>query len=354
MKLLQIGPYPPPLGGWSFHIKVFKDYLDSAGIENEVLDVGENRTVKGRTCIDIQGPFDYFFKVFRFCWKKYLIYIHCNGNAVTGLVLTVVAQIIALLMLKRCLISFHAGVLQKCFMKQISQQKILAYISFHLARGIICNSEEVKEQILKFGLVVERVHAIPCFSEQYIQHERKLTKEEQHFIEKHVPIFSSYIFFREEYDPDTLIDAVKIIHKKHPIVGVVIIGSLDGVDRYRLKIQQYGLQDNILLVGEKCHDGFLSIVAASDLVIRTPVSDGVCSSVMEALALKVPVIASDNGTRPNNVVLYEPGSARDLSSKCLESLCNIEELRRRLSGVVRRDAIREEFELLSSYAKKSS
>ena len=351
MKLLQIGPYPPPLGGWSFHIKVFKDYLDSIEIINEVLDIGENRKVKGRRCIDVQGPFDYFLKVSRYCIRKYRIYIHLNGNTVTGLVLTLIAQLLALLTFQKSLLSFHAGVVQECFKKGFTIQKILSFILFHLASGIICNSKAVKEQIItNFAVPPKKVYPIPCFSMQYIEHEHVLTDEEKDFLANHSPIFSSYVFFRDEYDPDTLIEALKLIKEKHPSFGAIIIGSLEGVEPYKKKIKLYNLHDNILLVGEKNHDNFLTIVENSHLVIRTPVSDGVCSSVMEALAIKVPVVGSNNNTRPQEVILFKPGNAADLASNVIETLRNLDQIKDNLAGIVRHDAIKEELDFLLQFS----
>lgn len=350
MKLLQIGPYPPPVGGWSFHIKVFREYLDAAGIVNEVLDIGASRKQPGRQCIDVQGPVDYLRKVWRYCRQNYLLYIHLNGNALTGLVLTLLAQLLAGLGRQKSLLSFHAGVVQRCFDPSLSPQRILARLSFYLASGIVCNSEAVKQELVKLGVPAGKVYPIPCFSMQYVKHEPVLTSAEQHFIASHSPIFSSYIFFRAEYDPATLIEALTILKQRHPGFGIIIIGSLDGAEPYIQQIEALGLQEHILLVGEKSHDNFLSIVEQSHLVIRTPISDGVCSSVMEALALKIPVVASDNHTRPPEVILFEAKNAASLAAQVTATLDDLASIRKGLAGVVRRDAIQEELAFLREFS----
>ena len=350
MKLLQIGPYPPPVGGWSFHIKVFKKYLDSLDINNDVLDIGESRKVKGRECIDVQGVVDYIVKVFGFCRRRYRIYIHLNGNTTMGFFLTLLAQLLGLITCQRCLLSFHAGTLQKCFEKGLSIHKILAILSFKLSGGIICNSESVKHEIVAFGIRYENVYPIPCFSMQYIKHDHELTVEEENFCNNHSPLFSSYVFFREEYDPDTLFEALRLLKKEYPSFGALIIGSLEGVAPYKQKIVQFALETNVLLAGEKKHDNFLSIVERSDLVIRTPMSDGVCSSVMEALALKIPVVASDNHTRPQEVTLFEAGNVESLTGKVVETMRNLDKVKESLADTVQRDAIQEELEFLMKFS----
>lgn len=349
MKLLQIGPYPPPLGGWSFHIKIFQEYLDSLKIENRVLDIGENRKIKKPGCVDVQNGFDYLLKVFSHGIKRYQLYIHFNGNSLIGILLTLTAQFIALLTFRRSLLSFHAGVIQKCFAREINLHRLLTFFSFRLAKGIICNSEAVKEQIIKLGVKSAKVYPIPCFSMQYIKHEKVLTEEEQAFLKDHSPIFGSYIFFRDEYDPQTLFDALAIAKENYPEFGAVIIGSVDGAEPYFKQIKQNDLESHILFAGDKSHDNFLTIVENCDLIIRTPVSDGVCSSVMEALALKIPVVGSDNKTRPEQLVLFEPGNARDLVEKICYTLSNHDEIKNNLSGVFTRDAIQEELDFLRQF-----
>jgi glycosyltransferase involved in cell wall biosynthesis len=47
--------------------------------------------------------------------------------------------------------------------------------------------------------------------------------------------------------------------------------------------------------------------------LRTPTTDGVASSVLESLALKVPVVASENGSRPAGTVLYRADDPADMA-----------------------------------------
>ena len=43
----------------------------------------------------------------------------------------------------------------------------------------------------------------------------------------------------------------------------------------------------------------------------SPMTDGTCSSVLEALKLRIPVLATDNGTRPKGTAVWQDG---DLSA----------------------------------------
>jgi hypothetical protein len=51
------------------------------------------------------------------------------------------------------------------------------------------------------------------------------------------------------------------------------------------------------------------------LYLRTPACDGVAASVLESLALKIPVVASENGRRPKGVVGYMDTDPNDMVEK---------------------------------------
>jgi len=46
--------------------------------------------------------------------------------------------------------------------------------------------------------------------------------------------------------------------------------------------------------------------------VRTHLRDGVCTSVLEALQLGVPVVAAEDGLRPPSVVTYSPPETAQL------------------------------------------
>ncbi len=348
-KLLQVGPYPPPLGGWSFHIQVFQRYLNEQGVDNLVLDIGENRRQAGRDCIPVKNGLELLWKLFRFIREGYCPYLHFNGNPIKGMLLVFLGQLVALLCGRRCLLSFHAGVVQKCFAPGFNVQKILCFCIFSLGDGVICNSDDVKKKICTFFSVSdEKVYSIPCFSRQYIQHEKILLEGEKRFLERHNPVICSYLFFREEYDPVTLLGAMEPLLQRYPDLGLVLIGTSAGSGRYVDDLSKQ-VKEHIFLAGEKEHEGFLSLVEECDLMIRTPLSDGVSSSLMEALALGIPVLACDNETRPEEVQLYCFADRDDLVQKTMAIIEHLDEYKNALQHFEPRDAILEEYQFLQRY-----
>ena len=60
-------------------------------------------------------------------------------------------------------------------------------------------------------------------------------------------------------------------------------------------LRTQGIENAVLSMGSVPHEMFLNILSHSLAYIRSPMTDGVCSSVLESMKLKVPVLATDNG-----------------------------------------------------------
>jgi hypothetical protein len=73
-----------------------------------------------------------------------------------------------------------------------------------------------------------------------------------------------------------------------------------------------GIEDAVCSQGSVPHDTFLTMLSRSLAYIRTPVTDGICSSVLESLKLKVPVLGADNGARPVGTELWKEGDVDSL------------------------------------------
>ena len=92
-------------------------------------------------------------------------------------------------------------------------------------------------------------------------------------------------------------------------------------------------RQSLLLLGNLTHDQFLTLMTRSFACIRTPGCDGVAASVLEALSLGVPVIASENGRRPEGVITYDEMSADDMCAKLRYLTEHYEEVKSRLHPI---------------------
>jgi glycosyltransferase involved in cell wall biosynthesis len=87
-------------------------------------------------------------------------------------------------------------------------------------------------------------------------------------------------------------------------------------------LKEKKIEDAVCLLPSVPHDTFLTLLSRSLAYIRTPVTDGICSSVLESLKLKVPVLAAENGTRPAGTALWKEGDTESLLALMTETVKN--------------------------------
>ena len=95
-------------------------------------------------------------------------------------------------------------------------------------------------------------------------------------------------------------------------------GSLEELLRARIASTPYG--DHVLLYGDMPHAVTLRATLECDLLLRTTRYDGDSVAVREARYIGTPVIATDNGMRPEGVHLIPPSDAGRLRDAVCELL----------------------------------
>jgi len=347
-KVLQITSYPPPRAGWGMRVYFIKQEMEKNGDICEVLNIGKGRFLTGRDFVPVLGGLDYVKKVFRYRIKGYKIHMHLNGDSPKGFVLTILAEIISMLTFRRPIITFHAGPVQLYFPKFKAPLLTPMYkFIFHSAKYIICNNEEVKKNIMSYGIKGKKIFPIPSFSPQYLEFEPKEldSKIGKVFREKY-PVIVNYVYFRPEFFIEGMIKCFRQFKQKYPNAYLIIIGHEEGSEEIKELIKNLGLEDLVYFVGDVDHDTFLTLLKKATLYLRTPVKDGVCSSVLEALALEIPVVASENGSRPEGVITYENGNIEDMVEKLSFVVENDAEIRGNLKRPDIEDTVAKEVELI--------
>ena len=322
MNVLEISPYEPPASGWVTRIKLLRQLIEARGGTCEILDVGPNRRLARPGCIPVMDAADYLAKVVRFARGGFTIHCHVNGEYFRGLLLALAAAAIARLVRTRCVVTFHAGAVQPFFAG--SRGFVLAPVFrllFLLAHAVVCNSSSVKE-VLTLYAPGRKIEVIPAFSIQYLSY-REVALEDTvaRFLEECSPVVSTYVCFRDGFFIDTMIDAIAKLSSKWPGLGVVIVGTGPERDSVERHVSRLGLDQHVILAGDLGHDAFMTLLRRSAVHLRTPVTDGVSASVLEALSLGVPVVASENGSRPAGVVLYRAADPADMA-RALEHALN--------------------------------
>jgi len=347
-KILEISSYPPPRAGWGVRIMFVRKYLQEMGHICQVLNIGQSRTIKSPEYEDVQSGLDYFKKVRWHVQNGYLIHTHLNGDSEKGLVLALIAEFYSLFFGKRSVLTFHAGPVQRMFPKEKSRLMAPFYaLVFALPKKIICNNEAVKKNIMGYGVPAEKIEAIPAFSLQYLDYEEpELEKELLSFIAKHRPLIVSYFFLRPEFFVASMFEAIKALSEKLPEMGLILIGGDTRNEDVIQMVEKAGLSCHVYHAGDVTHNQFMSLLKKADIYLRTPQKDGVCSSVLESLSLKTPVVASENGSRPEGVVNYETDNATDILEKLESTWKNYETVLAAITPPKIRNTVKEEADLL--------
>jgi glycosyltransferase involved in cell wall biosynthesis len=313
-KILEIGNWPPPVCGWSMGLVGLRKELEARGWDCQVMNLNENRRVRSSEYIDVQNGWDFFLKVFRHAARGYATHTRVNGEMTTGFVLAFVPLLLARICGRHAFLTYAGGHRQSYFPAPKGTLRYLAFwLLFRIPHRIYCNSEEVRNVILITGVDKERVQPIPHFSSHYVEFSpAKLASEVEEFISSHDGVFFAYVNFRKEYSLEFVAKAVRIFSRRFPKIGFLFVGPpVREMAAMKAFLREQNVEQSVCLLPSVPHDVFLTLLSRSLAYIRTPMTDGTCSSVLEALKLRIPVLATDNGTRPKGTSVWQDG---DLSA----------------------------------------
>jgi len=314
--------------------------LVSRGWDCRVMNMNENRRVRSSDYIDVQDGWDYLRKVVRNVRDGCAVHTRVNAESTDLYVLAFLALLAARLWQRPALLTYGGGHQQTYFpAPRWSLRHIAFSLLLRLPTRIYCNSEAVKSVLLTTGIPSDRVLPIPHTSGYYTEFSPvPLPTEVEEFFARHDGVFFSYVCYRKEFVLEFLAETVRRFRAIYPNIGFVWLGPWEReMAPMRGFLSAERVAEGIHLMGSVPHETFLNILSHSLAYIRTPVTDGVCSSVLESLKLKVPVLASDNGTRPVGTDLWREGDVESLLRLMLETVENHEKIVARIPEVILED-----------------
>jgi glycosyltransferase involved in cell wall biosynthesis len=171
------------------------------------------------------------------------------------------------------------------------------------------------------------------------------------FYARFAHVLFCYAHIQATYYPDVLIEAFGSIARLRSDTGLVICGLMGRRDEaswqdLQRRIARLGVSDRVLLVDDLNHEQFLTALSRSTAYVRTTPADGASSSVLEALALRVPVVAAENGSRPAGVLTYEGTSAAALAERLGEVVDGREDIAAAIPVPTIADTLEQEAQLL--------
>lgn len=355
-RILQVSSYPPPMSGWSVRILFLRKRLEDTGHVCRVLNIGPSRAVPSPEYDCVLGPGDFVRKLWRFSREGFRVHAHTNGHSPKGLLLALVALLINAAWGRRPVLTFHGGAEQTYFPRSRTPLWMIPpfKVAFAAAHRIVCNNDVVRRGLAEYGVDSTKIAPIPAFSTEYLAFDPvDLPKEVETFLQRWPEIVFTYVRLRSIFYVDTLLDAFAELARARPGVGLVVCGvgehaEGDVAATFKRRVQSEPFATRLLSLPDLERTKFLTALARAKVCVRTPTTDGVSSSVLEALALRVPVVASENGHRPSGVFTYPPTDAGALAAGIARVLDDHERVVRELPRIEAQDTLSREVDLLVS------
>src|SRR5262245_20886463 len=314
MKVLQMGPYPPPHGGVQTNLVAIRRYLLARGIPCAVINLTRYRRDDSD---DIYYPKNALEVMKLLARLKYdIVHMHIGGTLSSRLLFLALAC--CLMPRSKTVLTFHSGGYPLSTDGMSANH--LTFRGFVLRRfdRVIGVNPELEQLFQKFGVARPRIRMINPYAIASDSAEA-LPGNLTAFFQNHSPRILTISGLEPEYDIPLQIDVLGLVRKRFPDAGLVIIGSGSLEPEIIKMINSRSYAEHILLCGDVPHPITLRALAESDLSLRTTHYDGDSISVREALMAGTPVIATDNGMRPEGTYLI-PRPDPDVLFQAIEQL----------------------------------
>jgi glycosyltransferase involved in cell wall biosynthesis len=299
MKVVQLGPYPPPHGGVQTNLVAIREYLRRSGHACDAVNLTRFRreNADGVYYPESAGA------LMRLLWSlpADILHLHFGGDLTPRLL--GLALFCTMIPGRRTVLTFHSGGYPGSPAGRTAAPGTLRGFVLRRLDGVIAVNAEIAALFAKFGLPSSRIRTILPFTVQPPDRALPLPERLASFLATHRPALLTVGLLEPEYDLAMQIDAMEAILKRFPGAGLVIVGAGSLEEPLRRQIAGKPYAAHVLLYGDMPHAVTLRAMLECDILLRTTLFDGDSVSVREALYIGTPVIASDNGMRPAGVHL---------------------------------------------------
>jgi glycosyltransferase involved in cell wall biosynthesis len=182
--------------------------------------------------------------------------------------------------------------------------KVLMKLTYRYAYKLIGNTKKLSKDLSNFvNKKVETLYS-PTNFKQLIKMS-KIYKPKDILRDKSKIRLLSVSRFTKRKDLITLLKAFKIINSKYENIELILIGYGPDFKKIKEYIEKHNLMKKIFLISFK--DNPYPYFLISDLYIMPSLYEGCPNSIIEATALKLPVISSNCNTGPSEILLNGKG-----------------------------------------------
>lgn len=316
MKVLQLGPYPPPHGGVQVNLVAIRRFLRRRGHECAVINITRHRKAEGD---DVYYP-ETALELVKLLWRlrSDIIHLHIGGTVPPRLL--GLGFLCCLMPRRKSVLTLHSGGYPGSQAGRSAHPRTLRGFVFRRFDRIIAVNRQIADVFERCGVEPSRIHVICPHAPPAVPDEVALPPHLRAFFDAHEPVLLTVGLLEPHYDLTLQVDVLGRVRERFPRAGLVVVGSGSLEDELRRKIAAKPYAEDVLLCGDVAHDVTLRAIAECDMFLRTTLYDGDSISVREALHLGVPVVATDNGMRPAGVRLVPVSNLAALAEAVLSGL----------------------------------
>ncbi len=315
MHVLQLGPYPPPEGGIHRNMLAIRDDLWKAGHKCSIIATAKSSKITPEPDVyHPRSPTTLFKLLLKL--KYDILHLHVGGDLtprVMGLILAC-----GILAKGKNVLTIHSGGFAVSEEAKNAKPFSSKGFIFRQFERIICVNTLLVDVFKRFGVAENKARLIYPFIHKSPEANVVVPANLNDFADKHHPFLLTVGLLEDTYDLFMQIDAIEKVLERFSKAGLMIIGSGSLENQLKEAIASKDYSENICLANDVNHNITLHLINNCDILLRTTKYDGDAISVREALHLETPVIATDNGMRPEGVYLIPKQNKERLIDAILE------------------------------------
>ena len=183
-------------------------------------------------------------------------------------------------------------------LSKIFSQRIFIYFSFLFNNRIITKSSDLKRKCIALGAKKEKIDVIYNGVDLKRFNPEKVKPVNLKGLTKNCKIIMNIGNLVEVKGQEHLVRAFKIVKGKVNNAKLLIIGDGGLKNHLNRIIKELNLENSVFLLGTVKHEKIPSYLALADVYVQPSLSEGVPNSVLEALAMEKPVVATNVGGIP--------------------------------------------------------
>src|SRR6266540_2192959 len=194
IKVLLVGPYPPPYGGIAVQIYEWQRHLEKLGtFECSILNIGESRAANLNNCVSVHGYLDFLRKVHGFVRQGYLIHLVTNGHNLKSWLCSFACALVGARNSRRTVLVFGSGLMPEYINRAGFLPRLLIRSTVKLGGRLICRNEQMRGALIRMGAEPTRISILSGFLSIGPISQEPLPQTIQAFLDTHLPVLGATV-----------------------------------------------------------------------------------------------------------------------------------------------------------------